>query len=76
MARKKKAVAIDKLVEWIRSNGGGTKTAELLGVSIAAVSRWKQGNRFPEPKTVRKIIKLSDGAVSYADLFNREWSRE
>lgn len=53
-----------KEIEGIRRKLGMTpkEFAEELGVSVAAVSRWKRGNRLPKIETLRKINDLAQRA--------------
>jgi transcriptional regulator with XRE-family HTH domain len=44
------------------------EVATLLGVSEVAVSRYERGKREPRPKVARKIIEISQGEVSAAEI--------
>ncbi|MDR9777234.1 YdaS family helix-turn-helix protein [Rhizobium hidalgonense] len=42
--------------------------AELIDASQATVSRYLNGDRFPPPETIRKIVSATKGKVTADDL--------
>lgn len=43
--------------------------ADELGVTAPAVLNYRDGRIPKDPEIVRKIVKLTNGEVSYADLY-------
>lgn len=62
---------LDRFDAWIENSGGQTAVAKLLGLTLSAVNRWVMRNRVPSPKVAARIVELSKGKVSYADIFER-----
>ncbi len=54
------------LVEWIDERGM-TETAKLLRCHRTAVNHWRRGFCLPSSEQMNKIIKYSNGAVSFDD---------
>lgn len=42
--------------------------AEKIGATQATVSRYANGDRFPSPEMITKIVKVTKGKVTAADL--------
>lgn len=61
---------MNKLDTWINLNGGVGKTATKLGVTRRAVYNWKSRVTIPRIGHMDKIVKLSRGLLSHADLLN------
>lgn len=57
-----------KLSEWISANGGRGAVARLLNVTPVAVHHWLRRQITPKITTMRKIVELSEGRVSFADI--------
>ena len=49
-----------------------TRFAEQIGVATGSVSRYASGDRFPHPDIMRRIIKVTDGAVGPQDFLGLE----
>jgi transcriptional regulator with XRE-family HTH domain len=45
-----------------------TEFASLGGWSIASVWHWKTGSRIPRMANLKKIMQITDGAVTLADF--------
>jgi transcriptional regulator with XRE-family HTH domain len=43
--------------------------ADLLGVTDGAVYHWLNGDRVPRPPVARRIVALTGGAVTLADIY-------
>jgi transcriptional regulator with XRE-family HTH domain len=55
--------------------GRGVNDAALardLGVTAAAVGRYRNGKRLPSPAVMKKIRRLTDGAVTADDFYPDE----
>lgn len=63
------------LKDWIIKTGV-VKAAEQLDIGYTAVSNWKQYRAVPEPKTARKIVKLTKGKVSYDNIYEPYFSQQ
>lgn len=50
----------------INANMTQKEVAEKLNISVATLSFWEQGRRFPNVKDIKKIEKLFN--VSYSDI--------
>lgn len=46
-----------------------SELAKKLGCTFASVNHWKRGNAYPRPDVATRMIKLSNGIVSYADIY-------
>lgn len=57
--------------KWIVSEGGTLKVAKRLGVTVHAVRVWTRGDGNPKIETIRKILKLAKGKLSYTDVIER-----
>jgi predicted transcriptional regulator len=55
--------------EWVSERGGAFRVAELLGVTPAAVSHWVNRKAVPKTATIFRIVKLSGGKVTIAEIF-------
>ena len=65
-----------KLKDYMVVHGVGlTEMARLLGVSEVAVSRYRQGARRPSPDVMRRIIRVTKGAVTPNDFYDLENSK-
>lgn len=53
---------------WVDRNGGIDATARLLDVSEQVVKRWYRIQGTPKIATMRRMIALSKGALSYASI--------
>jgi len=42
--------------------------ADLIGATQATVSRYVNGDRFPPPETIRRIVQATKGKVTADDL--------
>lgn len=56
------------LREWITSVGGPQKASKLLKVSESAISFWLSCKKLPSSENLVKIVEVSKGRVSYADI--------
>lgn len=70
-SRKKKTAAVvvvsAKFRKWIEETGE-TQIAADLGVTQMAVAHWRRGISKPDSTRLKRIIELSDGALTYADI--------
>ena len=56
----------DKLIQLRKANGLSQEDlADSLGVSRQAVSRWEQGNTFPDLPNLQKIVKVFGVSADY-----------
>jgi transcriptional regulator with XRE-family HTH domain len=46
--------------------------AKLVGVTERAVIKWRRGERIPRPEHIKKINKVTAGAVGPNDFFDVE----
>jgi len=61
------------LEEYIRSNGIKKQYfAKQLGVTPQALSRIMSGRGAPRQKTAQKIVELTNGEVTFEDLFKKK----
>ena len=51
-----------------------TSFAEQIGVAIGSVSRYASGDRTPRPAIMRRIIKVTGGAVGPQDFLGPQGS--
>lgn len=59
-----------KLEDWRLLQGlSNNRLAEMLGVDKSTVSRLRRRVTVPLPETAKKIVELTDGNVSMADLY-------
>ena len=57
------------LSDWLAETGTPLPDfAARVGHSEAGVRKWIYGQRFPRPDALRKIIEITDGKVTIADL--------
>jgi len=62
-----------KISQWQKLTGYPNKQiAELLGVTPSYITYLNQGKRMPSGTLAKKIVEISDGAVTYEDLFDTE----
>lgn len=54
--------------EWIVASGGGAAVARKLGVTRQTVNIWLRGTGSPTALMMVKIVRVSRGVVSYADI--------
>lgn len=57
-----------KLAKWVEKCGGTPKVARKLGVTEQCVNVWTRCDGFPKVTTMQKIVRMSKGALTYADL--------
>lgn len=60
-----------RLSEYIKKHGD-ERCADLFGVKARTVASWRRGERFPRPSQANRIIRLTDGAVSFDDIYKKE----
>lgn len=60
-----------KLAAWMKENGwSDQKLADALGLKERlTVLYWRKGKSIPQPRTMRRIINLTGGAVGPADFY-------
>jgi len=58
-----------KLKAYIESHSSQGDFADAIGVTIQAISQYCRGVRRPRPDIAQKIIKATNGAVTFEDLF-------
>ncbi len=56
---------------WIDQTGQ-TAVAKLLGISPMTVHYWRRGLTSPKVTQMRRIVKLTKGAVGYAEIIDGE----
>lgn len=56
------------LTQWI-SAMGNKKVIALLGVSIETIYQWKRADTSPKVMMAHKIIKLSNGLVTWESVY-------
>lgn len=54
---------------------GDDKAAKLFGVKPRTAASWRRGERSPRPKQVQKIIKASNGQLSYESIYGKHEAR-
>lgn len=59
-----------RLLDWVESKGGYVVVGELLGVTRQAVYYWSSGRSIPNVEMMRKIVAVSNGAVSLEEIVN------
>lgn len=57
-----------KLTTWIEKNGGNGPTGALLGIARNNVYAWGAGVALPRPAMMKRIVELTRGKVSYAEM--------
>ena len=64
-------MVIMKLPRWQELTGYSNKhISELLGTTPSYITYLNQGKRIPSGALAKKIVEISEGAVTYEDLFN------
>jgi len=59
-----------KLSKWQKLAGYSNKQiAKLLGTTTSYITYLKQEKRIPSGAIAKKIVEMSEGAVTYEDLF-------
>lgn len=53
---------------WVKARGGTAAIAERLGVTERAVRYWVSGQAMPRSDTMRKLIELSEGQLTYQSI--------
>ena len=43
--------------------------SKIVGASYPAVCKWRQGDRIPRPKMLKKITKKTNGKVKVQDFY-------
>lgn len=56
------------LARFAREIGTQQKLADLLGVHFTTVNTWLRGRRTPRPQMMKKIMRLSQGRVSFNSI--------
>ncbi len=46
--------------------------AQMVGVKQPTVHRWIYGKKFPEPRHARKIVEVTQGQVTFEDLYKHQ----
>ncbi|MGC2853931.1 helix-turn-helix domain-containing protein [Novispirillum sp. DQ9] len=60
-----------KLADYMKVHGlGPSEMARRLKVSHATVSRYRDGDRVPEPDVMRRIVEETGGAVLPNDFYD------
>ncbi len=59
---------MNKFEKWAADMGGPRKLSEMLGVTHWAVKFWLKKKGYPQVETIEKIIKLSKGRLTFADI--------
>jgi len=59
------------LSEYI-SNAGDDIAAARFFVSERTAASWRRGERFPRPDKAKEIERITAGAVSFAECFQRD----
>lgn len=57
-----------KFTTWMAEKGGPTEVAKLLGVPRETVYAWQQKRSTPRVTTMIKIVRLTQGEISFADI--------
>lgn len=55
------------LNDWIK-HYGAKNVARFLGIHISTVSAWTHYRSIPRPELMKKIVKKTDGIVSYESI--------
>lgn len=55
------------LVQWVK-HFGAKNVAQFLGIHITTVSAWTHYRSIPRAELMKKIIKKTDGIVSYESI--------
>ncbi len=64
-------MVIMKLSRWQELTGYSNKhIAEMLGKTPSYITYLNQGKRIPSGTLAKKIVEISEGAVTYEDLFD------
>ena len=58
-----------KFTDFVSKIGGDAELADRLGVKPRTVQSWRLGDRQPRPVLAQKIIKISDGDLSWDDIY-------
>lgn len=59
-----------KLADYMNLHGfGPSEMARRLNVNHATVIRYRDGGRVPEPEVMRRIVEVTEGAVTPNDFF-------
>jgi DNA-binding phage protein len=58
----------DLLQRWVERYGGPDKLAVELGVSSLTVRFWLKRRGYPQVDTMRRVVELSGGHLSYDDI--------
>ena len=45
--------------------------AESIGISLTSLGRIMKGTHYPSAKTAQKIVELTNGEVTFEDLFKK-----
>lgn len=56
-----------KLSIWIKEVGQ-SNLAKKLSINEATISHWQKYKTLPRPKVMKKIVRLSCGAVTYKEM--------
>ena len=56
------------LSEYIKHKGDA-EAARILGIKIRTAASWRRGERMPRPEQARRIVSLTGGEVSLADIY-------
>lgn len=59
-----------KLSTWIEKTGGYSKAAQKLEILRPRVYAWRNGANLPRPDVMKKIVKITNGKVSYKEMID------
>lgn len=59
------------LRDYIKSVGD-SRAAELFGVEERTAASWRRGERSPRPKTAATIVSVTQGEVSFAEVYQAD----
>lgn len=48
---------------------GDETVAARIGVKPRTVASWRRGERMPRPDQARRLVDLSDGALTWSDVY-------
>lgn len=62
-----------ELEEYLKKYGTKKKWfADELGLSLTSLGRILKGSHYPSAKTAQKIVELTNGEVTFEDLFKKK----
>lgn len=56
------------LRKWIAAVGGVSAVSRLLGIGRSSIYDWLNGAAQPRAQTIQRIVELSKGVVTHADV--------